>query len=144
MPDLPDWTFASGIIPRTLYVPIQDSYFLSYSTSISPSTRKTIKILEGFGPGMPWIPIGYMFAINYAVVTADQNSLITLEIGEENPQNEGNPEWIARKYGYGEAEFSLGLNYVFFPYTRPVYAITNFLDEEIHVVLIVNGILERL
>jgi hypothetical protein len=144
MPDLPDWTFASGIIPRTIYTPVQDTYFLAYSTSIPPSTKITIRILEGFGPGMPWIPAGYLFAINYAAVTADQNSLITLEIGEENPQNVGNPKWIAARFGYGEAEFTLGLNYVFYPYTRPVYAVSNFLDEEIYVVIIINGILERL
>jgi len=144
MVDLPDWTFASGIIPRTLYVPVQDSYFLAYSTSISPASRKEIRILEGFGPGLPWVPVGYVFAINYAVVTADQNSLVALDIGEENPANVGNPDWIARRYGYGEAEFLLGLNYIFYPNTRPVYAVTNFLDEEICVVLIVNGILERL
>jgi hypothetical protein len=144
MVDLPDWTFASGIIPRTLYVPVQDSYFLSYSTSIPPATRKEIRILSGFGPGLPWVPIGYMFAINYAVVTADQNSLIAFDIGEENINNEGNPDWIARRFGYGSAEFLFGLNYVFFPNTRPVYAIANYLDEEVYVVIIVNGILERL
>ena len=143
MIDLPDWTFGFGLIPRSLYTPMQCSYHLRVSVTIGAKERITIRPGIGFTDEWEWVPAGYVFAVNYAVASIDDNCLIKLEFGEENPQNVGNPKWLGARYGYGSAEFLVGLHYIFRPYTRAVYAVTNYGSTEQYLEMVISGILER-
>jgi len=140
--DLPDWVFGYALLPRTALRPNQSPYFATTSLTITALSSVEFTIEAGYAKNLEWIPAGRRFSIWFACFTIDQNSLIRTQIGVEEKTAPGVITALAKKFGYGQAEYLSGVLFDFEPDTRPVYTVANYSGVDVTLDFTVFGIEE--
>jgi len=139
--DLPDWFMSIKNLIATPYM-YQINYEATGELTIPASSSVTFYFGAGFTDTLEWIPTQYRWVFLSGDFSIDENSLILVEVMEEDKDNVGTYIVRFRKYGYGNVVISSNQVGVFIWDTRPVYRITNYNDVDVNLKFNVFGVLE--